>query len=182
MLLVLLLPGFAASAQQERAPYTGSNRIFIALEGPTSRYEFSSNQMLVRHNKATQKLECILPVATLLPLNDSIPPAMAFEVLFGAKYPQLYINIDAPVQKISAGNLTPETIRRTTSIGLQGVNNETVVPVAFTSENNSLYFSTSFDLMLDNFQASLPIEYAPLLTGRILISIDNARWINLEMR
>lgn len=182
LLLLLSVVCIQAKAQQEPSPYTGSNRIIIAFEGPTSRYEFVSQQMLVRHNQATQKLECIIPVATLLPLNDTIPEDMAFEVLFGAKYPQLYLNIDAPQQKISAGNITPEIIRRTISIDLQGVNNESAIPVAFTSENNSLYFSTNFDLMLDNFQASMPVKYLPQLTGRMQISIERARWINRSMR
>lgn len=185
--LLLLLPLFLllclpARAQFENGPYTGSNRIIIALEGPTSRYEFVSQQLLVRYNKNTQQVECMLPVQSLVPLNDSIPANMAYDVLFGARYPQLFINIAAPVEKISSGSLVPETIDRTTSVGLQGVNNETVIPVAFTSENNALFFSTSFDLMLDNFQASLPLEYLPLLTGRVLITIDHARWVNIRSR
>ena len=182
MVLLALLCNTTAVAQIERTSYTGNNRVVVALEGPFSRYEFTSQQMLVRYNKEAQVLECILPVETLIPLNDTIPADMAFDVLFGAKYPQLYIDIAAPVQKISAGNLTPETIRRTATIGLQGVRNNTVLPVAFTSENNSLYFSASFDLMLDNFNASLPIVYAPYLTGRILITLDRARWINMQAR
>lgn len=182
LLLIAFLCGFTGYAQQEQTTYTGSNRVIIALEGQTNRYEFFSQQMIVRHNRATQKLECIIPVATLLPMNDTIPADMAFEVLFGAKYPQLYLNIDAPQQSISAGNLTPEIVRRTISIVLQGVNNESAIPVAFTSENNSLYFSTNFDLMLDNFQASLPVKYLPQLTGRMQISIDRARWVNRDMR
>ncbi|WP_147383249.1 hypothetical protein [Pontibacter oryzae] len=183
MLVLLLCIGtFNSFAQQGPAAYTGSNRIIIALEGPTSMYEFMSRQMIVRHNKATQKLECVIPVSTLIPLNDTIPADMAFEVLFGAKYPQLYLNIDAPLQIISSGNLTPETVKRIISIGLQGVNNESAIPVAFTTENNALYFSTNFEIMLDNFQASLPVKYLPYLTGRMQVSIDRARWVSRDMR
>lgn len=183
-LLLLLLPFFGTQvlAQAEREPYTGNNTILVALEGIGQRYEFVSNQLLVRHNKATNRLECILPVATLVPLNPTVPPAMAYEVLFGAKYPELYIMIEAPEQQANTGRFTPANRGRTTSINLQGVNNETTIPVAFLPENNTFYFSTNFDLMLSNFQASMPVKYVPLLTGRVLFSIERAQWINLGMR
>ncbi|GAA4436123.1 hypothetical protein GCM10023188_28840 [Pontibacter saemangeumensis] len=182
--LILLYPLLCldAFAQDERAPYTGNNTIIVALEGMGKRYDFISNQMLVRHNKERHTLECVLPVISLVPLNDTIPPAMAYEVLFGAKYPELLISIAAPVQQSNTGQFDPATRNRTTTIRLQGVNNETVVPVAFLADKNSFYFSTNFDLLLGNFQASLPIKYLPLLTGRVMFSIDKAYWYNLEQR
>lgn len=185
LLLLLLLPLFSLKvlAQEERQPYTGNNTILVALEGIGQRYEFVSNQLLVRHNKTTNRLECILPVATLVPLNPAVPPAMAYEVLFGAKYPELYIAIEAPTQQARDGKLfTPANRGRTTSINLQGVNNETTIPVAFLPEKNTYYFSTNFDLMLSNFQASMPVKYVPLLTGRVLFSIERAQWMNLGLR
>ncbi|AKD04558.1 hypothetical protein POKO110462_22760 [Pontibacter korlensis] len=182
LLSLLILQNNQAEAQINRTPYTGSNRVLVALEGTESRYEFMSDQMLVRYNRENQQLECILPVSTLVPLHDTIPANMANEVLFEAKYPQLFISMAAPVQEINAGNLSPETMRRTTSIRLQGITNQAVLPVSFITESRSLYFSTSFDLMLDNFQASLPVAYLPLLTGRIFITIDRARLVDLEPR
>lgn len=183
-LLLLLLPlvSLEALAQKEREPYTGNNTIVVVLEGIGQRYEFISKQLLVRHNKNTHRLECILPVASLVPLNDTTPPAMAYEVLFGAKYPELRIMIEAPEQQANTGRFTPANRGRTTSINLQGVNNETVIPVAFQPENNNFYFSTNFDLRLDNFQASLPVKYVPMLTGRVLVSIERAQWFNLGQR
>ncbi|MFD3001008.1 hypothetical protein ACFS7Z_11585 [Pontibacter toksunensis] len=183
-LLLLLLPLLSTEvqAQEEHEPYTGNNTIVVALEGIGQRYEFVSNQLLVRHNKTTNRLECILPISTLIPLDPAVPPAMAYEVLFGAKYPELYIMIEAPEQQVNTGRYTPLNRGRTTSINLQGVNNETTIPVAFLPENNTFYFSTNFDLMLSNFQASMPVKYVPLLTGRVLFSIERAQWINLGMR
>ena len=176
------LISFEALAQLQRRPYTGNNTILVALEGFGKRYEFISQDLLVRHNKETRRLECILPVATLVPLDDSIPPTMAYEVLFGAKYPELYIMIETPEQQAFTGRFIPANRGRTTSIELQGVNNETVIPVAFQPENNVFYFSTNFDLLLGNFQASIPAKYLPLLTGRILFSIERAQWINLRQQ
>lgn len=183
-LLLLLSPLLClqAYAQDERAPFTGNNTIIVALEGVGQRYEFISNQLLVRHNKETHALECVLPVASLVPLSNTTPPAMAYEVLFGAKYPELLISIATPELQAGAGRFDPALKDRTTSINLQGVNNETVIPIAFLEDNNTLYFSTSFDLMLDNFKASLPVKYLPFLTGRVLFSIDKAYWHNLGQR
>ena len=168
-----------AIAQDEREPYTGNNTIIVTFEGLGQRYEFKSDQMLVRHNRDRHTLECVLPVSTLVPLNDTIPPAMAYEVLFGAKYPELLISIAAPEAQLNAAVFVPATMNRTTTIVLQGINNETVVPIAILSDKNSFYFSTNFDLNLENFQASLPIKYLPVLTGRVLVSIDKAYWYNL---
>lgn len=184
LLTLLLTPLISqkALAQANRGPYTGNNTIVVALEGIGQRYEFVSNQLLVRHNKDTHRLECVLPVSSLVPTNDTTPPAMAYEVLFGAKYPELYIMIEAPEQAGGTARFTPANSGRTTSINLQGVNNETIIPVAFQPEKNTFYFSTNFDLMLHNFQASLPVKYVPLLTGRVHVSIERAQWFNLGQR
>ncbi|GHA60621.1 hypothetical protein [Pontibacter akesuensis] len=182
LLLCLGVTGSTAFAQTDRGAYTGSNSIMVALEGPLSRYEYGSQQLLVRHNKNSQQLELILPVASLLPLNDSVPPAMAYHTLFGAKYPQLLINIHMPDQTLELVRAAASVQDYTASIQLQGVNNETRIPVAINRKENTIYFSTNFDLMLDNFQGSIPVEYLPLLTGRILISIENAQWVDLQTR
>ncbi|RDV16610.1 hypothetical protein DXT99_02160 [Pontibacter diazotrophicus] len=181
-LLLLPLINLEALAQENRTPYTGNNTIIVSLEGIGQRYEFISDQLLVRHNETTHRLECVLPIASLIPLNDTIPPAMAYEVLFGAKYPELHIMIEAPEQQAGTGRFTPANRGRTTSISLQGVNNETIIPVAFQPEKNTFYFSTNFDLMLDNFQASMPVKYLPILTGRVLFSIERAQWYNLRQQ
>lgn len=184
--LVLQIPLFLttteATAQRNRSPYTGSNRVLLTLDGLTGRYEFMTTQALVRYNKDTQQLECILPVETFLPLQDTIPADMAYEVLFGAKYPQVFISLAAPVQKINAANLGTETIRRKTAIRLQNVTQSIELPVSFSSESTSVYFTTTLDLRLEDFETSLPIKYLPLLTGRMLITIDRARWVDLTSR
>ena len=169
----------AYSTESSSCSTSGNNTILITLEGQSQRYEFKSDQMLVRHNRDRHTLECVVPVATLVPLNDTIPPAMAYEVLFGAKYPELLISIAAPDEQLNAAVFVPSTTNRTTTIVLQGINNETVVPIAILSDKNSFYFSTNFDLNLENFQASLPVKYLPVLTGRVLVSIDKAYWYNL---
>ena len=167
---------------QTRANYTSDNKVFVTLDGKTQAYTFTSNEMLVRYNSTTQKLECILNVATLLPANDSIPPNMAYDVFFGAKYPDLLFYIDAPVEKINGSKLYPGSINKTTTISLQGVSNQTVIPLAVTADRNAIVFNTSFDLMLDNFSASVPVQYFNLLTGRVMITINNARWVGLDIR
>ncbi|WP_266205405.1 hypothetical protein [Pontibacter kalidii] len=182
LLLPLLLSATDAAAQRTRTPYTGSNRVLLTLDGHTSPYEFMSDQLLVRYNKDLQQLECILPVETLVPLQDTIPQNMAYDVLFGARYPQLYITIAAPEQQINAGNLSPETIRRKIAVQLQNTTQDMVVPISFSPESASLYFSTSLELRLSDFQASVPTSYLPLLTGRITITIDRARWVSLTAR
>lgn len=181
--LVCLIPTMYAQAQDDRTNYTGNNTIMVSLEGLDQRYEFISKQMLVRLNKKTQTIECVLPVASLLPVRAGIPPAMAYEVLFGAKYPELVISIWLPTRNAGTTSLTPFNEDRTASITLQGVNNETVIPVAVLPDaDQAVYFSTNFDLMLDNFEASLPAKYLPLLTGRVMLSINKAYWYNLGVR
>ncbi|MDX5418607.1 MAG: hypothetical protein LPK14_04460 [Hymenobacteraceae bacterium] len=182
VLLPLLLVTWQQGLAQTRATYTSTNKVMITLDGVTQPYTYASDELLVRYNRNTQKLECIINVATLHPANDSVPPTMAYDVFFGAKYPDMLIEIDAPVQKINARNLYSETLSKKAAIGLQGVTNQTVIPVMFTPDRNTLLFSTSFDLMLDNFEATIPVKYYPLLTGRIVVTINNARWIGLETR
>jgi hypothetical protein len=167
---------------QSNAVYTSDNRAFVTLDGLTKPYTFISNQMLVRYNNTTQKLECILDLATLFPTNDSIPTAMAYEVFYGAKYPDLVIYIDAPVERINGSNAYAESLKKKATINLQGVTNQTSVPLMLTPDKNSFIFSTNFDLMLDDFEASVPIKYLPLLSGRVVITINNARWINTVNR
>jgi hypothetical protein len=182
LLLTLLLSAPEAAGQRNRTPYTGSNRVLLTLDGHAAPYEFVSDQMLVRYNKDLQQLECVLSLETLVPLQDTIPQNMAFDVLFGARYPQLYITMAAPEQQINAGNLGSETFRRKAVVQLQSITRDVVVPISFSPESSSLYFSTTLDLWLSDFQASLPVAYLPLLTGRVTITIDRARWVNLTSR
>jgi len=182
LLLSLLLSACLQVGAQTKTAYTSTNKILITLDGIERPYTYASDQLLVRYNRNTQKLECILNLATLYPINKTVPPALAYDVLFGAKYPELLIEIEAPVSKINAGNLYAETLQKKTQISLQGVTNRTVIPITFTPDRNGLFFSTSFELMLDNFQASIPAQYYPLLTGRVVISVTNAQWADIEPR
>lgn len=182
-LLILLFTFTSTKGQaQSRANYTSDNRVFVTLHGVTQAYTFASDEMLVRYNSNTQKLECILNIATLLPTNDTIPPNMAYDVFFAAKYPDLLMYIDAPIEKISGSNLYPGSINKTTTVSLQGVSRQTTVPLALTADRNAVVFNTSFDLMLNNFSASIPVQYFNLLTGRVMITINNAKWVGLDLR
>ncbi len=167
---------------QATSNYTSDNKVMVKFYGNNQTYTFLSDELLVRYNSVTQKLECILNVATLVPVNDSIPADMAYDVFFGAKYPDLFLLIDAPVEKINGSNLYPGSISKTTTISLQGVSKQTTAPLTLTSSRNALVFNTSFDLMLDNFSASVPIQYYKLLTGRVMIAINNARWTGMDIR
>jgi hypothetical protein len=178
LLTFVSIPAFA----QSEGNFTGDNRVFLTLDGITRPYTFTSDQLLVRYNKTTQKVECILDIATLYPTEVGTPPTMAYDVLFGAKYPELTLLIDAPVEKLNAKNLYSEILEKKSTISFQGVSNQTTVPVAFTPDKNSFIFSTNFDLMLDDFEASVPIKYMPFLTGRMVITVRNAKWVNLKTR
>jgi len=179
LIILLFLPGKPINAQTNTA-YTSGNTILATLEGITKPFVFTSDQLLVQYNQNTRKLECILNVATLLPVSDTAaPPAMAYEVLYGAKYPELYFEIDMSSDQVSSPNLDRESILLPAKIRLQGVANETVIPVIISPDKQSLLFSTNFDLWLDSFQAIIPVKYTPLLTGRLFITIRSARWANL---
>ncbi|MBC5991377.1 hypothetical protein [Pontibacter cellulosilyticus] len=182
LLLLLFTFSFSKSQAQTRANYTSDNRVTVTLYGVTQPYTFTSDEMLVRYNNTTQKLECIINIATLLPANDSTPPTMAYDVFFGAKYPDLLMYIDAPVEKINGSNLFPGNINKTTTINLQGVANQTRIPLALAADRNAIVFNSSFDLWLDNFSASVPVQYFSLLTGRVLITINNAKWVGFDIR
>ncbi|WP_347159123.1 hypothetical protein [Pontibacter chitinilyticus] len=183
-LLVLIAFLFCHRAvAQTNTVYTSDNTIFLTLDGVKQPFPFASNALLVNYNKATQKLECRLNVSTLLPVDPAPTPEMAYEVLYAAKYPELYMEIDLPANQINSTNLVnSEPVPRVIRITLQGATNETVVPVAFVRDKGTLVFSTSFDLMLENFQATIPVKYVPLLTGRVLFTIRGARYTNYDAR
>lgn len=176
--LLLLIGTISMSFAQTRRPFTANNFITLVLESPNGRYEFKSSELLVRYNRLTDQLECSVLINSLLPTSDTVPPGMAYEVLYGAKFPELVFQIDVPEEIISSGKPFPEPLNQRTYITLQGVTNQTRIPVIFTPDKNRLSFGTNFDLMLGNFEASIPVQYLPYLTGRLLINISNARWID----
>ncbi|MEJ8755478.1 hypothetical protein WG947_00600 [Pontibacter sp. H259] len=183
-ILLQLLIGFscivffsASASAQVRQPFTGNNIITVVLESPQGRYEFKSPDLLVRYNKNTEQLECSLLVNSLKPTSDTIPASMAYDVLYGAKFPELVFFIDVPEEIIRRGTPYPEPLSQRTNITLQGITNQTQIPVVFTADKRRVSFGTNFDLRLDNFEASIPARYMPVLTGRLLINIMNARWV-----
>lgn len=180
--LLILLTVVSVQAQQHRIPYTSNNSIFISLVGERSTYDFASNKMLVRYNENTRKIECLLPIAMLLPANDSTPIAMAQDVFFASRFPEIYFEIEAPVEQINAGNLDRQALNSRIFINIQGVIKETVVPVTFTPDRNMVIFSTSFEVMLQDMRLKVPARYTPILTGRILFTIHSARWADLRNR
>lgn len=163
---------------QTRRPYTSNNYITITLESPNGSYEFKSQALLVRYNQLTEQLECSVMINSLTPTSDTIPPGMAYEVLYGAKFPEFAFQIDVPEEIINSGKPYPDPLTQRTYITIQGITSQTRIPVVFTPDRNRLSFGTNFYLQLDNFQASIPVRYIPVLTGRLLINISNARWIN----
>ncbi|MER2998278.1 hypothetical protein [Pontibacter populi] len=176
--LIVLLVTVAEASAQTRTSYTANNYITIVLESPNGRYEFKSPSLLVRYNRLTDQLECSVLINSLLPTSDTVPPTMAYDVLYGAKFPEFTFEIDVPEDIISSERPYPEPLNQRTYITLQGITNQTRVPVVFAPDRNRLSFGTNFDLMLDNFEASIPVRYLPILTGRLLINISNARWID----
>ncbi len=177
--MLLLIP---CSMGQNRSAFTNGNTIILTIEGIDTSYQFSSNEMLVRYNQNSQKLECVLHLNNLTAANNASPLSMAHDVFFAAKYPEFIIEIEAPTEKINAGNLVTETIDKRTSVLFQGMNREQMLPVLFTPEKRAILFSTSFDIMLNNYQIQLPAKYAPMLTGRIMVSIRNAKWFDYVPR
>lgn len=174
MLCLLTTAGVKA---QTRQPFTGKNLITIVLESNEGRYEFKSDQLLVRYNRTTEQLECSLLISSLYPVSDSIPANMAYDVLYGAKFPEFTFLINVPKDIINSERPYAEPLRQRTVFTLQGTTNQKNIPVLFVPDKRSMSFGTNFDLMLDNFQASVPARYLPLLTGRLLININNARWV-----
>lgn len=156
--------------------YTSGNNILLTLEGVAQPYNFTSSDLLVFYNRQTQKLECRLNLANLLPASDTLPATMAYEVLYGAKYPELFFSIAVPIEKINSRMPYPQTINSQISIMLQGVTNETVAAIQFSPDENAIIFGTTLNLLLENFQASIPAKYLPLLTGRLGLTIRSARW------
>jgi len=166
------------ASAQIRQQYTGSNIILIGFETPEGIIDFQSEHLQVRYNKLTERLECRLPVNSLYPLHDSIPEDMAYEVLFGSKYPEMVFWIETPEAVQSEPSFTEEPVPTTVTIEFQGTPNQKKVPVVFASEEGYIILSTTFDMRMSHFRATVPAQYAPLLSGRLLIKIRNARWIN----
>jgi hypothetical protein len=177
-LLVIMVFSVEEARAQTRTNYTANNYITVVLESPNGRYEFKSPSLLVRYNRLTDQLECSVLINSLLPTSDTIPPTMAYEVLYGAKFPELTFEIDVPEDIISSERPNAEPLNQRTYITLQGITNQTRVPVVFAPDRNRISFGTNFDLMLANFEASIPTRYMPILTGRLLINISNARWVD----
>ncbi|QCR21821.1 hypothetical protein [Pontibacter sp. SGAir0037] len=181
-IILFIIGGFFIlinTSQAQTGPaFTNGNTILISIEGSERNYEFTSQSMLVRYNRNTQKLECILNISTLEAANNASPLSMIQDIFYLARFPELLIEIEAPVEKINAGNLSTETMGRRTRVFFQDVINEQILPILFTPENQALIFSTSFDMLLDQYQVQLPAKYMPMLTGRIMVSIQNARWLD----
>lgn len=178
-LLLFVLCVFTSQAgAQTRQQYTGSNIILLGFESNEGIIEFGSDNLQVRYIQQTQQIECRLPVSSLYPLHDEVPADMAYDVMFGSKYPELVFYIDAPDEIINGPMLSQEAELTRATVEFQGTPNETKVPVMFASDRGVIVLSTSFDLRMSHFRATLPAKYLPLLTGRILIKIRNARWLN----
>ncbi|WP_018478200.1 hypothetical protein [Pontibacter roseus] len=180
LLLLLLLLAPWAEAQQNRTPYTANNTILVNMEGQTGTYDYTSDRLLVRYNKETRNLECLLPLSYLTAANDSTPLVMAHDVFFTSRFPEIYIQIEAPIDRINAGKRSPQTMNSRLFINIQGINKEIVTPVTFTPDRNTISFSSSFEVLLDDMRLTIPAKYVPMLTGRIVFTIHNARWADLR--
>jgi hypothetical protein len=183
LLLMLILSSINLQVNaQGREQYTGSNVILIGLESAKGLLEYRSDRLQVRYNKENSKIECRLPVSSIYPLSDTIPPEMAYQVFFGSKYHEVIFFIDAPADIINSPRINTEPQMRTAYIELQGTMNEKKVPVVFASDRGVINLSTNFDIVLGNFNASIPAAYIPFLNGRIQVAIRNARWLNSTMK
>lgn len=180
--LLVLLAVVSVQAQESRIPYTSNNNILISFEGQGGTYDFASGKMLVRYNENTRRLECLLPLVSLQAANDSTPIAMVHDVFFSSRYPDIYIEIEAPVEQINAGNRSRQTFNSRMYLNIQGINKEIVVPVTFTPDRNMILFSSSFELLLQEMRLKVPARYNSMLTGRILFTIHSARWADLRTR
>ncbi|MFD2245179.1 hypothetical protein [Pontibacter ruber] len=179
-LLFLLMATSPFAFSQSREPFTSNNTIFITIEGFKSNYDFASKNLLVRYNKDTKKLECLLAFSSLIAANDSTPIVMAQDLFYTSRYPELYIEIEAPVEQINARNMAVNTKNSRFVMSLQGVPLEMTVPVQYTPEEQAITFSTSFDVLMERYRLSLPAKYIPRLTGRIFFTISNARWMDMQ--
>lgn len=180
--LLILLVVHWGQAQQNRTPYTSSNAIFINMEGHKGTYDFASRRLMVRYNENTMKMECVLQLGSLVSANDSTPVVMAHEVFFSSRYPDIYIEIDAPVDRINAARGNPLTLNSRVIITIQGIRKEMVTPVTFTPDRNSIAFSSSFDVLFTDMRLKIPAQYVPMLTGRMLFTIHNAHWADIKTR
>ncbi len=182
LLLALLLLLNTQAHAQSRPVYTGGNNIFITIEGKDNSYEYRSEEMLVRYNENTNRIECVLPIDNFVPANNATPTSMLHDLFYTAKFPELQIEIDAPIEKINAGNLYAQAQDKLIRIFVHGKLKEMNNQVFFTPDERSLMFSTNFDLTFDNMNIAVPAKYIPMLTGRILVTISNARWIDARLR
>ncbi|WP_114782304.1 hypothetical protein [Botryobacter ruber] len=176
----LLLCLYLKTNAQTQASFTSGNTMLLAIESTSGMYEYSSNQLLVRYNEKTKKMECILDVTTLLPANNFSPLVIPQDIFFTAKYPEVLIEIDAPDQNIRAGSAAPQAGKRAAIIYFQGVPIEMTIPVTFTPDARWVLFSTTFDLLLPDYEVTVPAKYLPVLTGRLIFTIRNAHWVPLK--
>lgn len=175
--LLVCLVSLGKLQAQTRQPFTSKNLITIVLESNGGRYEFRSNELLVRYNRNTEQLECTVRINSLYPAHDTIPATMAYDVLYGAKFPEFSFLIDVPDDVINSARPYAEPLNQRTQFTLQGITNQKNIPIVFVPDKRAMNFGTNFELMLDNFQASIPARYLPVLTGRLLVNIKNARWV-----
>jgi hypothetical protein len=163
---------------QTRQHYTGSNIVLVGLESVDGILEFASDNLQVRYIQETKQIECRLPVATLYNLNPAISSDLAYEVLYGAKFPEIIFYINAPNEILNSPRINQDPKQSGVTIEFQGTPNETRIPVMFASEKGVIIFSSSFDFRMSHFRATIPAKYLSLLSGRVLINIRNARWLN----
>ncbi|TXK26976.1 hypothetical protein FVR03_21345 [Pontibacter qinzhouensis] len=138
--------------------------------------------MLVRYNENTKKIECIINVASLLPVNNFSPAVIPQDIFFVANYPELYIEIDAPEEKINAGNLYTERLNQSIGLSIHNTPVNLMAPVAFTPDKRSLKLATTFEVILPDHRITIPAKYSPMLTGRVRFAIQNARSVEFFPR
>ncbi|MCC9167485.1 YceI family protein [Pontibacter harenae] len=175
VILISVLPAKA----QSRTPFTNGNTTIVTVKGNTADYDYVTPELLVRYNNTTQNVECVLNVASLRPANAEAPPGLVQDVFFVSKYPEFILEFKVPAESVAANRTGVQDLNTRASITFQGITNEVLIPVHLSSDKQSIVFSTNFDMMLDNHQGSIPAKYLPVLSGRIVITIQNARWANI---
>jgi len=179
--LLLLLISCLVFQNLQAQLYTDKNNITVLIEGHKQHYSYTSDNLLVKLDENTNRLECILTVNTLEPNDNLSDPVIPEDVFYARKYPQFRVVMFLPKELVAANNqdfLTRKDLMVKAQLYFQGLTRDVEVPLQFTSERNYISFNTSFTFSLQDMRALMPQMYMNMLTGLIRVSIVNATWVD----
>ncbi|MDX5347775.1 MAG: hypothetical protein LPK19_11065 [Hymenobacteraceae bacterium] len=157
--------------------YTADNTVRIYIEGTDQLYEYTSDKLMVRLNDETQKIECILPIESLVPANVLSPQVLAYDVFFEQKYPLFQFQFNAPIETLNKQNLNSEPMQLTGKVQFQGRDGDQIFPTVFMPYEESFSFRTNFNFTIQAMEGTLPRKYKTMLTGFIRVQVLNATWV-----